>query len=156
MKKITLSRGKFALVDDADFDWLNQWKWYCSSKGYAIRTVNTLKGTGKKNSKTIHMHREIISETSLSVDHIDGNPLNNQRSNLRVCSHADNMRNRKHQKNSKCKYKGVSRVNNSSGYMARITVGNKTKYLGIYKTQEAAHQAYLKAAYKSFGEFANP
>jgi len=81
MREILLSRGHVALVDDADFDWLSRSKWHCSNDGYAVSGV-------------VVMHRLIMdAPDGMEVDHIDRNKLNNRRSNLRVCTHAENMRN---------------------------------------------------------------
>lgn len=153
MKLIPLSRGKFARVDDEDYTWLDSWKWYCSSSGYAIRTVNDLAGIGGKKTRTIHMHREILRAEELVVDHIDGDPLNNQRSNLRTCTHSQNMWNRRHQVGSKSKLKGVTKNQKSPGYISRITVDNKTIYLGTYGTEMEAHLAYCNAAEAIFEDF---
>lgn len=83
MKKIELSQGKFALVDDEDFEWLSQYKWYFH-KGYARRSYRFAK-TGKQRG--VFMHRDILKlSKKYHTDHIDGNGLNNQRSNLRACT----------------------------------------------------------------------
>jgi hypothetical protein len=94
MKKIPLSRGKFAMVDDEDFEWLSGYKWYLSGDlrlcpGYAA-------SAGVKSISTSQlMHRAIMNPNSnMEVDHIDGDTLNNQRSNLRVVSHLINGQNK--------------------------------------------------------------
>ena len=86
MKEIPLTRGKFALVDDEDYEWLSQWKWYCSTTGYAVR--------GCKN-RILYMHREIAkTKPGMLTDHINRNKLDNRKENLRFCSHRENMKNR--------------------------------------------------------------
>ena len=84
MKKIPLSKGKFTLVDDADFEWLNAWKWHAGKRGddlyYAVRSERV---NGKKS--LILMHREILGLTDSKIygEHWDGDGLNNQRINLK-------------------------------------------------------------------------
>src|SRR5579859_2501899 len=94
MREIPLTQGKVALVDDADFDWLNQWKWCAMKVGkthYAVR--NEPRQPGKKR-KLILMHREIAAQAGLSdVDHENHAGLDNQRHNLRPCTRAQNMAN---------------------------------------------------------------
>jgi hypothetical protein len=106
MKQIPLTRGKIAFVDDADFEWLNQWKWYASKdrkgKFYARRKVHVM---GKKI--TVQMHREILDPgPGVMTDHRDGSGLNNQRHNLRTCNHQQNNMNRNTTRGAS-RYKGV-------------------------------------------------
>ena len=98
MKKIELTRNKFTLVDDEDYEGLTRNKWCCSKSGYA---------TCKKNNKTVYMHKVIMGNPTLSVDHINGNKLDNRKSNLRLATHSNNTKNRSKNKTSNSKYKGV-------------------------------------------------
>jgi hypothetical protein len=71
MKEICLTKGKNTIVDDKDYEWLNQWNWYYGADGYAVRN--------DKNLKRLFMHRVIIqTPIGMYTDHIDGNRLNNQ------------------------------------------------------------------------------
>ena len=103
-KSIPLTKGKFALIDDEDYDWLMQWKWVYSN-GYAFRWS---KG-GKKYRKGTFMHR-MICNTSVGMltDHINGNKLDNRRSNLRICTASDNQANRIKLHKTSSSFKGVS------------------------------------------------
>jgi len=84
MKKIKLNKGTFATVDNDDFEYLNQWKWYINNNGYAIRTKYTKLGFKKYKMKKVYMHR-VVNNTpdNLQTDHINHNQLDNRRINLR-------------------------------------------------------------------------
>ena len=139
MKRIELTKGKFALVDDEDFEWLNQFKWYISDSGYALRRVY-IRGSGRKNQKgkTIRMHCLINNTPSeMITDHIDRNRLNNQRSNLRVADYRLNGINRGKQKNNTSGHKGICWNKSAKKWMAEIKCKKKI-YLGIYEFIEDA------------------
>lgn len=157
MKKIALTQGKFALVDDDMFEYLNQWKWYCNrnkiypNKMYAARR----KTIGYYKSKIILMHREILNYNGKkNVDHIDGFGLNNQRRNLRICEVAQNIRNQKLHKNNTSGYKGVIWFKPTQQWRAQIMVNRKCLSLGYFNNILDAARAYNKGAEKYFGEFA--
>lgn len=149
MKKIKLTQGKYALVDDVDFEWLNSFKWYAYFNGYKWYVQ------GHNKRKTIKIHREIIGckNKKLHVDHIDGNPLNNQRKNLRVCTPSQNGMNRGKQVNNTSGFKGVSRHIKAGKWQASIKINKRLIYLGIFETIKEAKKAYEKAAKKLHGEF---
>ena len=106
MKKIKLSKGKVALVDNEDYIWLNQWKWHFMAGGYAMRHLRI---SEDKNSKLIYMHRQILNTPKgLESDHINRNKLDNRKENLRVATRSQNNMNRKKRINCTSKYKGVS------------------------------------------------
>ncbi len=154
MKKIPLTQGKFALVDDADFEWLSQWKW-CAVKGrstyYAMRTA-------PKSTGNIKMHREILKvPKGLQGDHRNGNGLDNRRQNLRICTHAENIWNQKKERNSKGKLKGASFTTTKllkNPWRSQICYNKKKIHLGYFATPEEAARAYDAAAKRYFGEFA--
>ena len=148
MKKIELTKGYFALVDDADYDWLMKWKWCASvqrSNVYAVR---------KSNPCNIKMHRQIIgAPTGLMVDHIDHNGLNNQRDNLRLCNNSDNHKNSRPKGISR--YLGVSFRKDRNKFEAYIKTDEKYIHLGHYVNEVDAAMAYDLSAKKYHGEFAN-
>jgi len=154
MKTIPLTKGYEAIVDNEDHDLVSQYTWqvwdYNHRNIYATATDRT---NGKK---TIRMHRLIMNpEDGMEVDHINGNGLDNQRENLRVCSVAENRRNRRSNRNSTSRFVGVSydkwRGERPSKWAASI--GGKR--IGYFKTEKEAAQAYDRVAKEKYGEFAN-
>lgn len=149
MKKIPLTQGKFALVDDEDYDFLMQWKWHIVAKGYASRT--------ERNSvnRAIRMHRAILdAREGQEVDHINGNRLDNRRANLRIATSSQNAMNRKKIEGAGSKYKGVCPARAAGKFIAQIKVNGKTIHLGTFASEKAAAKTYNIAAKKNFGEFA--
>lgn len=151
-KTIELTRGMSAIVDDEDYEWINKWKWQCSTRGYAIRNTNVIDAGGKKKTVSIHMHR-IIAETPQGkiTDHINGNQLDNRRCNLRVCSSSQNQANKNAISGN---YKGVTWWKKGDGWEANICHEGDQMCLGYYKSEIDAAIAYDKAATRLFGEYA--
>lgn len=155
MRKIKLGSRfgiyKHALVDDDNYDWLNQWRWYCHNRGYAVRAV----GIGNGRQKAIFMHRLVINTPKRSwTDHIDNNKLNNQKENLRIVTHSQNGMNRKNTKHSTSIFKGVSWDKKRDKWKVGITKNSKRCGLGYFKREEDAGKAYDRKAIELFGEFA--
>lgn len=144
MKTILLTKGKVALVDDEDYEFLSQWKWSASrhlNTWYAKRTEMV---NGRQ--KCIYMHRALCS--GKEIDHRDGNGLNNQKYNLRSVSHSLNCFN--HGRSGKSGVRGV--FWHQGRWRARICVNYKQYHLGSFDDIEDAREAYNKAAVKFFGE----
>lgn len=156
MKTIQLTLGQYTTVDDSDYDDLMKYKWCFSrvkghSVGYATRSIMV---DGKK--KTVLMHRQIMGlgfDRSVECDHIDGFGLNNQRSNLRKCTHIENLRNLHVHKSNLLGIKGVSRHSKKVGFFARITVNYKQIYLGYFMDIQDAIEARRMAELEYFGDF---
>lgn len=150
MKVIKLSQNKETFVDDEDYKYLSQWKWYYH-QGYAIRKISI--GNGKR--KTIRMHNEIIAPLQgYFVDHINGDTLNNLKINLRFADKSENNRNRTKRIKLTSKYKGVLWHKRDKKWQASIKVNKKQYHLGYFQSEDAAAYAYNIAAITHFGEFA--
>lgn len=158
MKTITLTQNKVALVNSSDYGWLCRYKWRAArgrgSVWYAIRNVVMV----SRGRRTLGIHRSIMGfgfGCKKQVDHIDGDGLNNQRVNLRVCTRSQNNRNReKTSRATTSKYKGVSHHKRNKKWCARIRTGSNLKHLGSFSSEKAAAHAYNEAAIEYFGEFA--
>ena len=104
MREIQLTQGQIALVDDEDFENLNQFKWYANKHGNTFYAGRNIRVDGKW--KQVYMHHTILN--GKRIDHIDHNGLNNQKSNLRLCTQGQNMMNTQKRENCSSIYKGVS------------------------------------------------
>lgn len=141
------------MVDDEDYEELIKYKWHAQpddSRWYANRKV----GKGRLD-KTVSMHRIIMGDTTgVQYDHIDGNGLNNQKSNLRIATHRENMRNRKNNSIGSSRYKGVCWHKRVKKWQSRIGMDCKRICLGYYDSEEEAARAYDIKARELFKEFA--
>lgn len=146
MKEIQLTQGKVALVDDVDYEALSKFSWCLHCDGYAFGWVN---------GKHILMHRFIVNlNEKQEIDHINGNRLDNQRINLRICTHSQNQCNSKVHCDNSSGYKGSYWDKYKRKWMSCITVDQKNHHLGYYDTPEDAAHVYDEAAVKFHGEFA--
>lgn len=155
MKEINLTKGQVALVDDEDFEFLNQWKWqahkdqhtggFYARRGtrFMVKTITTI------------MHREIMNTPKDMVcDHIDHNTLNNQKSNLRNVTISQNAMNRVGEQKEKNKPLGVRGVHREgTGYRAQINIDKKPKKFSVRKTLEEAIADRKKAEIEHYGEY---
>lgn len=154
MKLIPLTQGKFAQVDDEDYEWLNQFKWHIyeskKNKFYAARNV-WLNGKNKQ----ISLHRFIMnSPVNFQIDHRDGDGLNNQKSNLRICNSQQNSMNRGSRIGASSKYKGVYFDAYSNKWRAEIKLNGVYIYRKIFDSEIEAAKQYDIWANELFGEFA--
>lgn len=165
MKKIYLSQLQFALVDDEDFEFLNQWKW-SAVKSKHSKTFYAVRSYYGEKRKTIRMHKVIFERYNQfeieEIDHIDRNGLNNQKNNLRHATRQQNICNVRGFGVSK--YKGVTHLSRTKKvkngyktyfyYRSRICLNKKTIEIGLFKTEIEAAIAYNKKALELHGEFA--
>jgi hypothetical protein len=144
MKQIELTQGKAAIIDDDDYVKVNQYKWYANKHGktfYARRNIHI----GKNRQSNIKMHHFILGKPlpGYEYDHIDGNGLNNQKSNIVMKTHRQNCQNRHIAKASK--YPGISWFKRTKQWIAQIQTNGKCRGLGYFATEEEAYAAYKQA-----------
>ena len=153
MKEIPLTKGRVALVDDEDFEYLNQFNWYTylNPRGYAY--ANRQKDRHGTTSTTVAMHNVITNAPKgLKVDHIDFNGLNNQKSNLRIATHEENQRHQRKFRTNTSEFKGVKW--DKGKWRAAITIRGHEIYLGRFVNVVDAAKCYDAEVVKQFGEFA--
>lgn len=144
MKQILLTKGKYSLVDNEDFEWLNQWNWYFDR--YAKRDVE---------KKQIRMHRVIMNcPKNMFIDHINHNKLDNRKENLRIVTKTQNQGNLEKRSHNTSGFKGVWFDKARGTFAAEIHFKYKKFFLGRYKESKQAAFAYNVKAKELFGEFA--
>lgn len=151
MKEIPLTKGHVALVDDADYEWLNQYNWHYEPAGcgYAARRID---------NKIVLMHQFIMqAKLGQLVDHKNRNGLDNQRNNLRMATTAQNAANRDKPRRIKpttSQFKGVYLDSNTHRWIAKIRVNRQGIHIGSFADEVEAARAYDAAACKYHGTFA--
>jgi len=154
VKRILLTQGMEALVDDEDYELVSQYKWKIKKAPntfYAMRSVTRSPECSVRYT-TQSMH-SFITGYSL-CDHIDHNGLNNQRENLREATHSQNLANQPKRGVYTSNYKGVCWSTNQQKWKATISFNSKTKHLGLFDNEEDAARAYNRWAILIHGEFA--
>lgn len=151
MKTIPVRQtDKLALVDDEDYDRIIQFNWRAVSHS---RTVLRNYQIGFK-TRSVSMASEVMGQRKQLYDHIDRDPFNNQKSNLRPATVQQNCFNRSKEANTTSKFKGVSWKKRIHKWQAQIKLNQKNMYLGVFSEPEEAARAYDKKAKELFGEFA--
>ena len=147
MKIIKLNKDRSAMIDDCDYNKVNKFRWYVSWNGYAMSNIK---------GRQTRMHRLILglSNDKRIIDHVDGNKLNNTRSNLRFSDKSTNGANRNKTVLNKSGYKGVHFDKINRNWRAMIRVHGKSKHIGSFSDVYDAALAYNRAALAYFGEFA--
>lgn len=131
-------RGGVVLVDD-DVILRRARHWRVHGDGYV------------RDSKSVALHRDILrAPAGMVIDHINGNPLDNRKANLRICEHRQNLWNGRPHRDGSSKYRGVSWSKGKSKWRAQI----QGKTLGFFAEEDDAAKAYNAAALVNFGAFA--
>lgn len=139
--------GGIVVIDEGDYALVVPFAWRINDSGYAAAHMPTSNGW-----RSVRMHRYLLGlNTPQEIDHINGNPLDNRRSNLRFCSHGENSRNVRVHRDTASQMKGAHKSGNQ--WESRIMVAGKRVYLGRFRTAEEAHRAYVNAASEYHGEF---
>lgn len=145
------------LVDDEDFNLVNSYKWNIKAHGktFRARRSNCWTRDGNWSSRRTFLSRFILkAKEGEIVDHIDGNGLNNQRSNLRICTHAQNMANSRKRKNTSSRFKGVFWNKNLNKWYSGICINKKKLHIGVHDSEIEAALSYNCSASFAFGKFA--
>lgn len=154
--EIDLTQGMTCLIDASDYDLIKDHRW-CYNKhkkgntGYVVTHIPI-----NDKRKTLMIHRLILnpSDKNQKIDHINRNGCDNRRSNLRVCSHQQNLMNKPKQKDNESGFKGVSYDKQTKKFRAQISFNNKDIYLGRFADPIEAAKSYDRKALELFGEFA--
>lgn len=153
MKRIPLTQGKFAIVDDEDFENMSKINWVYSH-GYAVHKKHIGNINGQRKNETIYMHR-LINKTPFGkvTDHKNRKTLDNRRENLRTANFSQNFANRNKSSGCSSLFKGVCWAKNNKKWISYINF-NGRKHLGYFDKEKDAARAYKEAAKKYYGDFA--
>lgn len=152
VRTIALPSGHTVLISEQDFELASHFRWFAKP---SARLIYVAASTPKPHRKTIYLHRVLMNAGhGWDVDHINGNPLDNRRPNLRLCTHAQNMARCRSYRPSKYGFRGVSQNYKSGRFMATISIKDKKVYLGTRDTAEQAAHLYDFHALRLHGEFA--
>ncbi len=150
---IELSRGYHTLIDNEDYEEISKYSWHVCPANGKIYVSRSDYSTGKH--RTQKLHRQLLRcPKDLVVDHINGDPLDNRRCNIRVCTRRQNARNLLPKLGNTSKYKGVHWYKIDKIWRAQIKLDTGNKYLGKFKEELEAAKAYNEAAVLHYGEFA--
>jgi hypothetical protein len=152
---LTLTQGRYAIIDTTDYIWLNQWKWRASfdnGRWYARRQGR--RSNGKQAAVLLHRFIANVPQ-GMQGDHINGDGLDNRRCNLRVCTHGQNQQNRGPCKNNKSGYKGVYWNKADKTWVAQIRADRKRYYLGSFDSAQSADKAYRAKSLLLHGTFSS-
>jgi hypothetical protein len=150
---VPLTKGYEAIIDAADIHLVEHWNWHAKVDGKLVYARQDAAVNGKKQRYSLH--RAILSAPEgMDVDHVNGNGLDNRRSNLRLATRSENLRNRGRNRNNKSGYKGVSLFRQTGRWQARIMHNGRYHHLGFFADPKTAHDAYSEACLRYHGEFA--
>jgi len=145
-KKVPLGNDQFAIVDDDDFERVNQYQWRAHKGGNSDEHIYAV--------TRLRMHRLILNAPpGMYVDHINGDTLDNRKSNLRLCTTAQNQQNARPRRGSS-KYKGVSYNSRKKRWLGAFMANGKTYYVGCFKSEDECAKAVDEKRKEVCGDFA--
>jgi len=143
---VSVCGGTEFIIDVEDIPVVSKYQWHLKPPNYIVTN---------SSSSSLLLHRLILGTGRKNVvDHINGNPLDNRRCNLRACTHQQNMWNMKKPITNTTGYKGVCKHKRSGKFVAGIRVNGRQTHLGCFDAAEDAAIAYDKTALSFWGEFA--
>ncbi len=149
---VPLTRGYEAVIDTQDVPMVGEWNWYAETRRHGVYARRD-EQVGDIRLR-IYLHRQILGNPNgLQIDHIDGNGLNNLRSNIREATAEQNAHNQRISPKNKSGFKGVSWNRRDAKWQSFIRAGGKHLGLGSFDTPEAAHAAYCDASERLHGRF---
>ena len=152
MKKLELSRGKEALLDDEDYIIAKRYKWYAHYRRGKFYAATQLYDPATKTQSLVSLHDVILwKPKGFIIDHINGDSLDNRRKNLRVCTYSENCQNTKIRKDNTSGVRGVNRKQGTEQWVARVSFKKKRFYLGTFDKKKDAIEAYNKKASELYG-----
>lgn len=156
MRRIQLTRGFFATVDDYDFLRVNQFSWQARKCGRGWVASRSVWDPVKKSYRTQPLSVFILEALAGTlIDHVSGNPFDNRRANLRLCTVMENNRAfRRKSAGKSSRFRGVCWDKSRARWEAKIKTGGRTSHLGRFDQEEDAARAYDAAATQLFGDFA--
>ena len=150
---IPLTQGYEAIIDAADVALVGGFNWHANAQSHTVYAVRFEQRGGKR--AMVRLHRAILgAPVGMNGDHVDGDGLNNRRSNLRLATKTENNRNARRSVRNTSGFKGVSWDKPRRKWRADIKVSGRSKHVGYFDTPKAAHAAYCEAATRLHGEFA--
>jgi hypothetical protein len=151
MKLIPLTQGRFAKVDDEDYEELSKYKWHAAVKPRTIYAGRYARINGKE--RQIFMHRQLlgIMDSKALGDHKDNDGLNNTRDNLRISDPSKNNRNRRSWLRATSRFVGVCWHKKDKKWQAAIQANGRQKHLGQFNSEEDAARARDAAAREFYG-----
>jgi len=154
-RRIKLTRGQYAIVDPEDFERLNQHKWHVTHYGYAARAVPHTSGKSRKQG-AVYMHNVVCpAPDGMITDHINRNPYDNRKANLRPATRRQNVWNRKFvRRGGRTRYNGIRWDKNKQQWQVRLTIKGRRESFGYYADEVEAAKAYDRVARQHRGEFA--
>lgn len=156
MIALKLSNGMVVLISNRDLAWARGFRWHClrSTDTLFYAGANCRLAAGVWRLRSMHRLLLGLADPAVKVDHIDGNGLNNCRWNLRLATNQQNLANAGPMEGGTSRFKGVSWHKRAGRWQAHHYGGGRSRYLGLYYTEEGAALAYDRAARELFGEYA--